>query len=137
MVQLQLQGGIFYNIEVNGEVEQTIENEFLIQLKPGLNRLKVSTGLECQGVFEKEFFITDAPMVFPNPTTGQITVGANVGNQSVLLYLFTSDGRLVKEQSVVIENYYFDLDLSELANGLYYLVLETGRTSQTVKLIKR
>ena len=137
VVRLQLQGGIFYNIEVNGEVEQTIENEFLIQLKPGLNRLKVSTGLECQGVFEKEFFITDAPMVFPNPTTGQITVGADVGNQSVLLYLFTSDGRLVKEQSVVIENYYFDLDLSELANGLYYLVFETGGTSQTVKLIKR
>ena len=76
-------------------------------------------------------------MDFPNPKTGQFTVGADVGNQSVLLYLFTSDGRLVKEQSVVIENYYFDLDLSELANGLYYLVFETGGTSQTVKLIKR
>ena len=135
-VQLQMSGGDFYNIELNGEVEQTSEKEFLVVLKPGLNSIRVSTGLLCQGVFEKQFFISQTPRLFPNPANESVTVSTDFKDEEIRVYIYSADGRRIKQSSVTVEGYNFDLDVSELSNGLYYLILESKGISQTTKLIK-
>lgn len=137
LVLLQLSGGAFYNIELNGEVEQTTEREFSLPLRPGLNILKVSTGVTCQGVFEKQYFNGGAPVIFPNPASNRITISSQFSDEKVMVTIFTADGRLVQQQAVLLEGGNFKLNVSELANGLYYLILEAKELSQTAKLIKQ
>jgi len=137
VVRLQMSGGEFYNIELNGRVEQTLENELSVTLRPGLNNLKVTSGLECQGVFERQFFVADSPIIFPNPSSEWVTVSSNFKDQEITYRIYSVDGRLVREDSALVEGFSFDLNVSELSNGLYYLMLESTGNSQTSKLIKQ
>ncbi|MEO0571215.1 MAG: proprotein convertase P-domain-containing protein, partial [Bacteroidota bacterium] len=136
-VRLQLLGGQLYNVELNGLVEQTTENNASVGLEPGLNTLKVSTGLLCQGVFEKQFFVADAPIIFPNPAIDLIDISSSFQDQEVMVNIYSADGRLVKQKRTWVEGYNLNLNVSELSNGLYYIVLEARGISQTSKLIKR
>jgi subtilisin-like proprotein convertase family protein len=136
-VRLQMSGGALYNIELNGLVEQTLENEMSIDLRPGLNSLKVTAGLECRGVFEKQFFVADSPIIFPNPASEWVTVSTSFENQEVIVSVYSIDGRFIQQNEVLVKGYTFDLNVSELSNGVYYLALESRGVSQTSKLIKK
>ena len=136
-VQLQMQGGELYNIQVNEEIEQTVQNEFLVSLKPGLNVIRVTTGLQCQGVYEKSFFIGESPLIFPNPATDIITIYSGFQNQEVGISLYASDGRLIARNSVWFDANSFDFDVSRYTVGLYYLVLESNGIKKTSKFIKQ
>ena len=136
-VRLQMLGGQLYNIELNGLVEQTLENEFTVDLKPGLNVLSVTTGLLCQGVFEKQFFVADSPVIFPNPATERVSISSRFQDQEIMVNIYSAEGRLIRRNKTRVEGYNFDLNVSDLSNGLYYLVLESMGMSQTSKLIKR
>ena len=136
-VRLQISGGQLYNIELNGLVEQTTESDFFVDLEPGLNVLKVTTGLLCQGTFEKQFFVADTPIIFPNPATALINISSRFQDQEVTVNIYSAEGRLIKRKKTRVEGYTFDLNVSELSNGLYYVVLEAMGMSQTSKLIKQ
>ena len=136
-VDLQMLGGQLFNVELNGLVEQTTSTNFSVNLKPGLNVLKVTTGLQCQGVFEKQYFVADAPIIFPNPATAMVNISSRFQDQEVMVNIYSADGRLIKRDKKRVEGYGFDLNVSELSNGLYYIVLESMGMSQTSKLIKR
>lgn len=136
-VNLQMLGGQLYNVELNGLVEQTTSANFSVNLKPGLNVLKVTTGILCQGAFEEQFFVADSPIIVPNPATAMVNIGSRFQNQEVMVSIYSSEGRLIKQNKKRVEGYNFDLNVSELSNGLYYIVLESMGMSQTSKLIKR
>ncbi|MEX0359948.1 MAG: proprotein convertase P-domain-containing protein, partial [Allomuricauda sp.] len=55
---LSMSGGSLYTIELNGLATQTLDNEIQLELKEGRNTLKVSTGLDCQGIYEESFFVS-------------------------------------------------------------------------------
>ena len=136
-VSLRMSGGEFYTIELNGLATQTTESEITLNLNKGLNQLKVSTGLVCQGVFETQFFVGDAPVLLPNPTSDWVTITSQFQNQDVMVNVFGSDGRLVMQRLKRPTNFNFDLDVTRLSNGLYYLVMESNGVSLTTKMIKR
>ncbi|UJH69258.1 reprolysin-like metallopeptidase [Allomuricauda sp. SCSIO 65647] len=136
-VSLTLGGAVFYNVEVNGIVTQTTENELLIGLKKGLNTLKISSALPCQGIYEETFVVGTAPIVFPNPTRNNISVYYDAGNLPYEIKVFASDGQLVRNQSVNGENLQVDVTLSGLPSGVYYLEVSAKGYRQTQKVIKR
>ena len=136
-VSLRMSGGEFYTIELNGLVTQTTESEIIMNLNKGLNQLQVSTGLLCQGVFETHFFVGDAPVLLPNPTSDWVTITSQFQNQDVTVNVFGSDGKLVMQRLKRTANFNFDLDVSGLSNGLYYLVVESNGVSLSTKMIKR
>ncbi len=136
-VRLQMSGGPLYNVELNGLVEQTTNTNFTVDLEPGLNVLKITSGLLCQGVFEKQFFVADSPIIFPNPATALINISSRFQDQEVMVNIYSSEGRLIRQNKTWVEGYTFDLNVSELSNGLYYVVLEAMGIAQTSKLIKR
>ncbi|MEM8927639.1 MAG: reprolysin-like metallopeptidase [Bacteroidota bacterium] len=136
-VRLQMSGGQLYTIELNGLVDQTTGTSFSVNLKPGLNTLKITTGLSCQGVFERQFFVAVPPVIFPNPATALINISSRFQDQEVRVNIYSAEGRLIRQKKIWAEGHTFDLNVSELSNGLYYIVLEAMGLSQTSKLIKR
>jgi len=68
--------------------------------------------------------------VYPNPTTGIITLSIDPGNQTVLnMDLVNSSGQVVKQNQFNTNGIEFtqSIDLSDLPNGMYYVVLKTER----------
>ncbi|EAR02453.1 reprolysin-like metallopeptidase [Maribacter sp. HTCC2170] len=134
---LNLQGSDLYNIEVNGQVVQTTESEITINLKNGNNSLKVFTNLPCQGVYEEHIFLSDEPVVFPNPfvSTTNVFLGADVGQ--VFVEIFTADGRLVLARNFEVNGLELPLDMSIYPSGIYYIKFSGDKVKGTSKVIKK
>ncbi|WP_396635879.1 reprolysin-like metallopeptidase [Maribacter sp. R77961] len=136
---VNLQGSTLYNVELNGIVQQTELSEIALELKDGVNVLKVSTNLPCQGVYEEEVVVasSSSPVVFPNPFSEYIDAYLGTESGTIMLNVFSVDGRLVKSQSLTIEGPATRIDLSELLTGLYYVQFLGSNSKGTVKVIKR
>ena len=76
-------------------------------------------------VFEKDTSIN----VSPNPTNGNININSNFNIKSIALY--DLQGRVL--QTILNAN---KLDISEKANGIYYLKITTEKGSKIEKIIK-
>jgi len=134
---LQFEGSDFYNIDINGTLEQTTQSSISIHLTSGLNTVKVSAGLSCKGVFEKQFFVADTPLLIPNPVSDWVTINSRFQNQEIMVQIYSAEGRLVKTQKAVVKEFDFEMNVSELSSGLYYVRLESGEVVQNSKLIKQ
>lgn len=77
--------------------------------------------------------------VYPNPTTGEFTLEVNAtaditGNINIT----TVDGRLVYQKEVNGNTFLSQtINISDLANGIYYLQLETKTGVRTYKVLKQ
>ncbi|MCL2130992.1 MAG: T9SS type A sorting domain-containing protein [Lentimicrobiaceae bacterium] len=85
------------------------------------------------GVGVVEAGLAPALWVYPNPTTGKITVKLSVVSSQLSVELFDVVG---KQYSVgakhVLPNEEIEIDISHLANGLYFLKVD-GKTVKVVK----
>jgi subtilisin-like proprotein convertase family protein len=133
---VNLEGSNFYNIELNGELLQTAESELTLDLMNGVNFLKVSTNLSCQGTFEEQFILAREPIVFPNPVSDFAEVFLGSLQEKVTIRIFSTDGRLVKSETKTVTGSRIQLDLTQLRTGIYYLQVEGPGTKATVKIIK-
>ncbi len=134
---VNLEGSNSYNIELNGEVFQTVESELTLDLINGVNFVKVSTNLSCQGVFEEQFVLAGEPVVFPNPVTDFAEVFFGDFQDRVAIRIFGADGRLVQSETKTVIGTKMELDLMQLPVGIYYLQFESPVTKGTVKIIKK
>lgn len=69
--------------------------------------------------------------IFPNPSLGQIQL-KTPKNKALELYLFTSDGTLIRELNV---NSNQSIDLSDLAKGVYFISLNQEGKQEIKKLV--
>jgi hypothetical protein len=77
-------------------------------------------------------------VVFPNPTTGFFEIQINGQIQDGDLELFDSNGRIVYEGKMnTLENSSKTIDISSLANGVYFLRIKNEELSHTHKIIKK
>lgn len=71
--------------------------------------------------------------VYPNPATEQITVTA--GNNTIEgIFIYSADGKLYKQIGCNCTS--VSIDLKEMENGIYSLVIHTSKGISTKKLIK-
>ncbi len=136
-LRLQLSGAALYFIEWNGELVQTSEPQITLNMNTGRNRLKVSTGLTCQGVFEEAYFISDAPILYPNPVSSMLSVALRWPVTEVGIKVYAANGALVLNTSKQVDTEALQLDMSSLSNGLYYLVVASGERYYAGKIMKR
>lgn len=134
---LSMQGAELYNVELNGVLQQVVEPELVLSLKPGVNSFKVSTGLACQGVYTETVFVADEPFVFPNPVRDVFTIFLGAPLDTVATRLFSIEGRLVIEESRNIDGDSLEMDVSGLSKGVYLLELQGAFGKKTFKIIKR
>lgn len=136
-VVLNLQGAESYNIELNGTLIRTGQTEISLNLIKGVNTLKVSTDLACQGVHEEVFFNSAEAIVFPNPTTDFTKIFLGAENENVKVEIFAEDGRFIRSESHNIDGIEVELDLVGLPSGIYYVRFEGDNVKGISKVIKR
>ena len=91
---IQLSGSSSYNVEVNGQRFDVKGDRFTTNLPTGLSIIKISTDLDCQGVIEREIFISEDILYYPNQLQEIENVFVN-GEVSSKMSVFTTKGDLV------------------------------------------
>ena len=135
---IQLAGSKSYNIEVNGQRFDVKGDNFNTVLPTGLSIIKISTGLDCQGIIEREIFISEDIFYYPNPTRGEVDVFINGEDKGVKMSVFTTKGDLVftRDQNI-LDSRKTELDLTGVPAGTYLVTLEGTTVRKTFKIVKR
>jgi hypothetical protein len=134
---LTLSGAQLYTIELNGNLSQTEGSEIILDLKQGLNNLKVSTNLQCQGVYDETVFIPAVPVIYPNPVVETLNILLTPTADPVNITIFASDGRLINSLEYEGNSDILTLSFAELPSGLYYVNVRGGIIKGTYKVLKR
>ena len=118
---IQLAGSLVYNIEVNGEDFEVKGDNFTTSLPTGLSIIKISTNLDCQGVIEKEVFLSEDIHYYPNPTPSDVSVHVSGEDTKILVSVFSEKGDLIysKEQQIQDFSRKTNIDLSRQITGTY------------------
>jgi hypothetical protein len=136
-LDLSLAGASSYTIQLNNRRFDTNQKNLTLNLSPGMNRLSVSTDLECQGIYEEEFFVSEKVQVYPNPTKGPLSVYVSGNDAEVAIEARSLNGSLVYQKSHLVNwKRTLDLDLSSLQNGIYILSIQGETVDVTHKIIK-
>ena len=135
---IQLSGSKTYNIDINGQRHHVKGDNFTSVLPTGLSIIKIYTDLECQGMIEREIFISEDILYYPNPTQGEVDVFVNGEDNGVTMSVFTTKGDLVftREQGIQ-ESRKTQLDLSSVPAGTYLITLDGPTVRKTFKIIRK
>ena len=136
---ISLGGSDNYNVEINGVLHQVKGNRFDTDLPTGLNRIRISTNLDCQGIIEKEIFISEDILYYPNPTKREVKVHVSGKDTKVMISVFSEKGDLIyrKQQEIQDMSRLTDIDLGRQITGTYIVMLEGKTVRKTFKIIKR
>lgn len=138
IVKLTMRGSSQYKVTLNGVDTTVTGTDYTAVLKSGTNTLKVSTDLECQGVFNETIFLSEGIQYFPNPTSGAVQVYLAGEDNEVNVKVFDIAGNQLSDSVKSIQtNRNFQLDLSPYVDGLYLIKLEGKTISKTFKIVKK
>ncbi|MGY8946274.1 MAG: PA domain-containing protein [Flavobacteriales bacterium] len=137
LATLNLEGGTKYNILLNGNLITTYDDSIDLSLSPGINTIKVTTNLECQGVYEETIFVSENILLSPNPAnaTSKLWVGGN--DKDVNITLFDITGRVIwTKNDQVPYSRSVDVSFSSIKSGLYILKVNSETINKTIKVIR-
>ena len=139
LVTYQLSGGDVYDIVHNGITTQSARSSQNIQLKKGLNTVKISTGLECQGVFEEQYFVSENIAYSPNPFNEKINLFIGGADTEVKIEIFSTEGRLINSLigNLSENNRSIRVNTQYLNMGSYIIKLSGNTVKQSFIAIKK
>lgn len=136
---LDLSGAVQYFVTLNDETFVTSKSKLNLILKPGINKMKVSTNLNCQGEYFETFVVPFTGLkLYPNPvkrseqlflTTGNISEDFTVSIYSPLGSLITHEKMFVNSQKRV------GINIEFLPKGIYFLNLESMEVNRSFTII--
>jgi len=134
---LKLSGSEVYYIEVNGQMMASNSNDFSAPLKPGKNIIKVTTPLDCQGVYEEVLFMSEKLRYFPNPVQNELNITVPGTDSEINIEIFTDGGaNLYRGTHSINGSRTIQLPMSRYKSGLY-IVTGSGKTvNESFKIIK-
>ena len=137
-VSFNLSGGSVYNITHNGKTTQTSKSNHTLSLKRGLNRVTITTGIECQGIFEATYLNSNEVKFSPNPFNEFISIYVGGEDRDIKVEIHATDGRLIHSENCVLDNYSRTLEINtgEFKQGTYYIKVKGENTDQSFKAIK-
>ena len=137
-VSFNLSGGSVYNITHNGKTTQTSKSNHTLSLKRGLNRVTITTGIECQGIFEATYLNSNEVKFSPNPFNEFISIYVGGEDRDIKVEVHATDGRLIHSENCVLDNYSRTLEINtgEFKQGTYYIKVKGENTDQSFKAIK-
>lgn len=76
-------------------------------------------------------------VLYPNPTTGNFVVeAAGMSNTTTLVSVYSMDGKGLFTREYTALDGKLEIDVNDLANGMYYIQLENSNTTIKTKFIK-
>jgi hypothetical protein len=135
---LNLDGGQVYNITHNGVTTQTSKSNYNVTLKKGYNRVRVSTGIECQGVFEHDYFVSSEVRLAPNPFKDEVVVYVGGEDTAVHVDVFSAQGTLIHTEQCSLDPYNrtVHLQTSNYPQGSYIIKITGQTTNKSITAIK-
>lgn len=136
-LNLRLEGSDIYFVELNGNLTKTSLNKLQLSLKSGLNKVKVYTDKQCQGIIERSFFV-DAVQVYPNPF--DIELNLILGSEFwgiIKVGISDMGGRLIYSKNHQSDGGLLKLNLQDLAPGPYLLQISSGEQRTVRKILRR
>jgi hypothetical protein len=73
--------------------------------------------------------------LFPNPTTGYFVIPDLALNNSESITIYNSSGQKINPEIITSENSIY-VDLSEFANGIYFVTIFNNEQFHSIKIIK-
>ena len=117
----------------NGDSNESINMGAFINDTDIIGTYPYPLGPECPVIVgtKKDIKNDDEIVIFPNPTTGLITL-TNVGD--ALVYISDVSGKLILKEMIKEKGI---LDIEGLSNGIYFITIQSNSTVATKKIIKR
>ena len=135
-INYTLEGGKVYTITHNGESFQTNQNHITIDLDEGINQVKITTGIECQGVFVENYFNSSKVYLSPLPFNEQLNIFVGGEDTTLSFELYTTNGRLIQafQKRLALSQRTLQINTAHLKPGSYILKTR-GATTDTSELI--
>jgi subtilisin-like proprotein convertase family protein len=134
---LNLKGSVIYNIELNGILTQTTQSQFILDIKAGINTLKVTGSLPCQGTFEEVIIIGTEPLIYPNPFINELSAYLPAIESQVQVRVYNMLGQIVFTNSYQPEDQSINIDFAGLPSGVYVLNVSGDGLNYSSKVIKK
>ena len=135
-VEYNLSGGDIYTITHNSKSFQTKNNTVKIDLDNGMNFVKITTGIECQGIFEDNIFNSSEVILSPIPLKNQLTIFIGGNDTNVEVQIFATNGTLLNSYhfDLIQNNRKISVDTSNILPG-NYIVKTNGLTTYHSQII--
>jgi len=142
-IKLEMLSGIppFTFIWSNGDTDQSISN-----LSSGIYSVLVQDSINCSdslffevgiGTFLTKIYQSSRNIVvFPNPTSAEITIRGLKENEYYLLQIFDMRGRILISEERKSSSGKIQLDISQLGKSMYFLRITGGMKTETLRIIK-
>jgi surface protein len=134
-VNFSLKGGQVYNITHNGKTIQTDQSKYAVKLDKGNNVINISTGIECQGIFEQTYFNSASIVLAPNPIKEMLYVYVGGDDTDVEISIYATNGVVIhRDRYTLGASRTVPLEVGQLKQGSY-LVKALGNTINTSELL--
>ena len=137
-VSFDLLGGSTYQITHNGKTTQTSSSKHTVSLEKGINNISISTGIECQGLFQNQYLNSFEVNYAPNPFNEHLELYIGGEDQWIEIGVYLPNGQLVDYKTVNlpfgVRNY--TLETAAYKQGVYILTVKGNTLDQSIQVIK-
>ena len=137
-VSFVLDGGSIYQVTHNGKTTQTSSNKHTVSLEKGINNISISTGIECQGLFQDTYLNSYEVKYAPNPFKEELQLYIGGQDNIVEIGVYSSNGQLIDYQNISlpfgVRNY--TLDTAKYKTGVYIINIKGETIDQSIQVIK-
>ena len=137
-LDLEIAGATEYYIELNGLLQSRRGSRISLALQKGMNRVKIYTDVECQGVIEEEIFVSEKLEYAPNPVEDDLNLYVGGVDSTVKLTITDLNGVQIESREVPVPaSRVYTMNMSRYPEGIYILKAEGASIRKTIKIIKR
>jgi len=137
-VSFVLDGGSSYQVTHNGKTTQTESNKHSVSLEKGINNISISTGIECQGLFQETYLNSYEVKYVPNPFKHELQLYIGGQDNIVEIGIYSSNGQLIDYQNISlpfgVRNY--TLNTAKYKTGVYIINIKGKTIDQSIQVIK-
>ena len=137
---MSVKGGTTYYVKVNDVQYVFKKNKFELDLRPGINTVRITTDKECQGVYQELLTIPfEGLKVYPNPVKQGNVIYLHTGTitaEKIKIRMFSTTGS--KLYSKVYNNNTerrLEIETYNLPKGVYILRMETPELNKNYTII--
>ena len=137
-VSFDLSGGTTYQITQNGKTTQTSSSKYTVQLEKGINNISISTGIECQGLFENSYLNSYEVKYTPNPFKEELQLFIGGKDNLVEIGVYAPNGQLVDYRTVSLSfgMRSYTLETTNYKQGVYIIKVKGQTLDQSLQVIK-